>query len=107
MNDKRIILVKTLVADELLSQIKSVVESFTSEDFETVMLDKISRLKVSEICSIASIKSAMAHKYKSGESLPPLDKAVLLEEHFNIPPKYWVLLNKKWIASHLLKDTTK
>jgi hypothetical protein len=37
----------------------------------------------------------MAHKYKSGENLPPLDKAVLLEEHFNIPPKYWVALKKR------------
>ncbi len=106
MNDKQIKLVKALVADGLLVQIQSIAESFTSEDFETVMLDKISRLKVSEICSITGIKSAMAHKYKSGESLPPLDKAVLLDEHFNIPPKYWVILNKRWTATHL-KDITK
>lgn len=106
MNDKQIKLVKALVADGLLVQIQSIAESFTSEDFETVMLDKISRLKVSEICSITGIKPAMAHKYKSGESLPPLDKAVLLDEHFNIPPKYWVILNKRWIVSHL-KGITK
>lgn len=106
MNDKQIKLVKALVADGLLVQIQSIAESFTSEDFETVMLDKISRLKVSEICSITGIKPAMAHKYKSGESLPPLDKAVLLDEHFNIPPKYWVILNKRWTATHL-KDITK
>lgn len=95
MNTKQINLVKDLVADSLLLQIRSVTESFSPDDFETVMLDKISRLKVSEICEIAKVKSAMAHKYKSGENLPPLDKAVLLEEYFNIPPKYWVALKKR------------
>ena len=84
-----------MVADGILLHIQNVTESFSPDDFETVMLDKISRLKVSEICNVAGVKTAMAHKYKSGENLPPLDKAVLLEEHFNIPPKYWVALKKR------------
>lgn len=95
MNTKQINLVKELVADGILLHIQAVTESFSPDDFETVMLDKISRLKVSEICNVAGVKTAMAHKYKSGENLPPLDKAVLLEEHFNIPPKYWVALKKR------------
>lgn len=95
MNDKQLKLVKELVADGFLLHIQAVTESFSTSDFETVMLDKISRLKISEICDVANVKNAMAHKYKSGENLPPLDKAVLLDEHFNIPPKYWVVLKKK------------
>lgn len=95
MNKKQIELVKDLVADTLLSQIQSTLECFSVSDIDQVMFDRISRLKAQEICAVTGVGTGMAHKYKSGENLPPLDKAVLLEEHFNIPPKYWVALKKR------------
>jgi len=43
---------------------------------------------------IAGVSRNMAQKYKSGYSLPPLDKAVKIEEKLGIPARAWVDIRK-------------
>lgn len=54
----------------------------------------IKNIPVSEFVTELSITRDMAYKYKNGKSLPSLEKAILIEEKFNIPAFAWVELKK-------------
>lgn len=38
----------------------------------------------------------MVRKYKAGRNLPPLDKAVLLNQRYCIPFEFWVTHNREY-----------
>jgi len=54
----------------------------------------IKNIKTIELANLAGVGRNMAEKYKNSSSLPPLDKAILFEDKFNIPPRAWVDIKK-------------
>ena len=43
----------------------------------------------------------MAYKYRRGESIPPLKKAIKLEDEFKIPLRAWV-----YFSDYKVKEST-
>ena len=96
---KTVSLIKEHIATNILDEFENVFNKFNDDDMVMVMIDKISRLKTREISSVVNVSEDMARKYKSGYSLPTLENAVLLEECFSIPAKYWVLYRNQMKSS--------
>jgi hypothetical protein len=92
---KNIEILKKVIASELFNGFKEAFEQFSGEDFDLIMLGKIDNLSPECIARAVGIQKPMAFKYKSGENLPPLEKAVILEDLFDIPARYWVLNREK------------
>lgn len=86
--------VDLFIAEHILERLKEAFENFSNDDFNKAMLSKIENLNTEDLMRITGLKKSMIHKYKNGENLPPLDKAVLIEDAFDIPPRYWVLNRK-------------
>jgi len=59
---------------------------------EFVKFNIIFNLSPSLIVETVGISGDMAQKYKSGHSLPPLDKALILRNKHEIPMELWVEL---------------
>lgn len=59
---------------------------------EFVKFNIIFNLSPSLIVNAVGISGDMAQKYKSGNSLPPLDKALILKKEYKIPMELWVEL---------------
>jgi len=57
-------------------------------------LTLINNTKTMDIANLVNIKRSMAEKYKNFSSLPPLDKAVLIEDTFKIPTRAWADIKK-------------
>ena len=60
-----------------------------NENFE-----KIKDLSPSSLVNLLGSQRDVIQKYKSGYILPPLDKAILIEDEFGIPARAWVDLRK-------------
>lgn len=58
-------------------------------------LNKIKSISTKELANVAGVGINMAGKYKRGENLPPLDKAVLIKKKFKIPTEAWLELQKE------------
>lgn len=82
--------IKTYIASNIFQHFESVFNDFSSDDYETAMIKKIVSLPPQSIAQTLKISENMAQKYKSGKSLPSLEGAVVLEETFAIPAKFWV-----------------
>jgi predicted transcriptional regulator len=54
----------------------------------------IKNIRTIEIAKLVGVSRNMAEKYKNSSSLPPLDKAILIEDTFNIPARAWVDIKK-------------
>lgn len=52
-------------------------------------------IKAVDIAKLVGVSRNMAEKYKAFSSYPPLDKAVLIEDTFNIPARFWVDVRKQ------------
>jgi len=55
---------------------------------------RIKDIKTMEIAELVGVSRNMAEKYKNFTSYPPLDKAVLIEDNFDIPARVWVDIRK-------------
>ena len=51
-------------------------------------------LDIHKIAKIANVTKDMAYKYKTGHSLPRLDKAIKLKDELGIPVEFWVELKQ-------------
>jgi len=58
-------------------------------------LDKIKEIPTKELARVAGVGINMAGKYKRGDNLPPLDKAILIKQKLKIPTETWLLLQKE------------
>lgn len=54
----------------------------------------ISNVRTIKLANFVGVSRNMAEKYKNFSSLPPLDKAILIEDEFGIPARAWVELKK-------------
>lgn len=63
-------------------------------------LEEIKNIKTMDIANLVGVSRNMAEKYKKFSNYPTLDKAVLIEDTFNIPARIWVDIRK-------LKEDTK
>lgn len=61
-------------------------------------LIKIKSIPTKKLAEVAGVGINMAGKYKRGENLPPLDKAVLIKNKFKIPTETWLELQKEFGA---------
>ena len=53
------------------------------------------KIDIHQIIKTLKVSRDMAYKYKSGHSLPRLDKAIKLEDELGIPVRYWLELKEK------------
>jgi len=83
---------KSLIVDILISDIKSAIDGFNTSEVDDIIFKKIFAIDTADLAAVANVTEGMARKYKSGESSPSLPGSVLIEEAFNIPPRYWVKL---------------
>ncbi len=56
--------------------------------------EEIKKLSPSMLVKLLGSERDVIQKYKASKILPPLDKAVLIEDTFNIPARTWVDLKK-------------
>lgn len=59
-------------------------------------LKEIRKISTSEISEYIGLSEDMVRKYKAGRNLPPLDKAVLLNQRYCIPFEFWVTHNREY-----------
>lgn len=59
------------------------------EDDYSEYFIKIEKLTIKELQKSIKVKRDMAYKYRRGENIPPLEKAITLEKDFAIPVKTW------------------
>jgi predicted transcriptional regulator len=57
-------------------------------------LETIQNIRTIELANAVGVSRNMAEKYKKFSSYPPLDKAVIIEDKFGIPPRIWVDIRK-------------
>jgi transcriptional regulator with XRE-family HTH domain len=57
-------------------------------------VELISKIKTEDIADLVLVDINMVQKYKRFTNLPRLDKAILIEDTFNIPARAWVELKK-------------
>jgi len=57
-------------------------------------LISINNIRTIELAELVGVSRNMAEKYKNFKSYPPLDKAVKIEDKFNIPARAWVDIRK-------------
>jgi len=57
--------------------------------------EKLKDIKAVDIAKLVGVSRNMAEKYKAFSSYPRLDKAVLIEDTFNIPARFWVDVRKQ------------
>ena len=55
---------------------------------------QIKNIKTIDIANLVGVSRNMAEKYKKFSNYPTLDKAVLIEDKFNIPARIWVDIRK-------------
>ena len=55
---------------------------------------KIKNTNTIDIANLVGVSRNMAEKYKKFTNYPTLDKAVLIEDKFNIPDRAWVDIRK-------------
>lgn len=56
--------------------------------------EQIKNIKTIDIAKLVGVSRNMAEKYKKFSNYPTLDKAVLIEDEFNIPARTWVDIRK-------------
>ena len=56
--------------------------------------EQIKNINTIDIANLVGISRNMAEKYKKFTNYPTLDKAVLIEDKFNIPARAWVDIRK-------------
>ena len=59
------------------------------DDFD-YFSEQIKNIKTIDIAKLVGVSRNMAEKYKKFSNYPTLDKAVLIEDEFNIPARTWV-----------------
>jgi len=63
---------------------------------KTEFIEQIAKIKAEELQKVVNVSLSTAHKYKSSLVLPSLEKAVIIEDEFQIPARAWVdMKNKK------------
>jgi len=55
----------------------------------------INNIKTIDLANLVGVGRNMAEKYKNSSNLPPLEKAILIEDTFGIPARSWVDLKKQ------------
>ena len=63
------------------------------DDFD-YFSEQIKNIKTIDIANLVRVSRNMAEKYKKFSNYPTLDKAVLIEDKFNIPARTWVDIRK-------------
>ena len=63
------------------------------DDFD-YFSEQIKNIKTIDIANLVGVSRNMAEKYKKFSNYPTLDKAVLIEDKFNIPARTWVDIRK-------------
>jgi len=64
---------------------------------------QIKKIATAEISEVIGLSEDMVRKYKTGRNLPPLDRAVLLNQRYSIPYEFWVTHNIKYKIKSQLK----
>lgn len=71
------------------------------ENDYTKYFSLIENLDIQAVKNSISVTRDMAYKYRRGESIPPLKKAIKLEDEFKIPLRAWV-----YFSDYKVKEST-